>query len=189
MDNINKTFNLRNGKKYIIELNDISEYLKEIKKSNILASYTWIFTFIFSAICLCISITNIKSLYQIFFGILGMTMFFICFFILDKSSNYINESGVDIGQNIDCINRFETECNDIDFSKPINIDEDYNILYFNKNQGLQTLYINYDDIQYVADSDNTIKLIGKYIGNGEYKITLYLPVEMSNEYKNYIEKS
>lgn len=181
MDNINKTFNLKNGKRYIIELNDISEYLKEVKKSNILA-YTWIFTFIFAAICLSISITSIKSLYQIFFGLLGAIMFFIFFFILDKSSNYIDESDRETDLNIDCINRLKTECNDIDFSEPINIDEECNIIYINKNKELKTLYIYYNDIRYVMHNENIIKLEGKYIDK-KYLITISVPIELSKKYK------
>lgn len=181
MDNINKTFNLRNGKKYIIELNDISEYLKEVKKNNILAS-TWIFTFIFSAICLYISITSTKSLYQIFFGLLGAIMFLTDFFMPEKFLDYIDESDMKTDLNIDCINRLKTECNDIDFSKPINIDEECNIIYINKNKELKTLYIYYNDIRYIMHNENIIKLEGKYIDK-KYLITISIPIELSKKYK------
>lgn len=183
MDNINKTFNLKNGKKYIIELNDISEYLKEIKKDDILVC-TCVCTFIFAVICIIISFSESSylSLHQIFFGILGMTMFFIFFFILDKSSNCIDESGRETDLNIDCINRLKTECNDIDFSEPINIDEEYNIIYINKNKELKTLYIYYNDIRYVMHNENIIKLEGKYIDK-KYLITISIPIELSKKYK------
>ena len=186
MDNINKTFNLKNDKRYIIELNDISEYLKSKKVHNYIKYLSFFMVCSLTTLIWLLLYSKNDSSNSFSYTVIGMFLiladFISIFIFLCLDSNNILE----IDNYIDC---FENKCRNIDFSKPINIDEDYNILYFNKNQELQILHINYDDIQYVADSDNTINLIGKYIVDGGYKITLYLPVEMSNEYKNYIEKS
>ena len=184
MDNINKTFDLRNGKKYIIELNDIFEYekKKEIMINLIAGSFIGSY---FLIIVNCVFMTNHShlSLSQIFFG-LATAIMFIFFIVLcvqmDKNSNDIVD---------DYINCFEDICKNIDFSKSISIDKNYNILYFNKNKELHILCIKYNSIRYITNSNNTIKLIGKYNEDGVYMVTLYLPVELSKEYKKYIKEN
>lgn len=189
MNDIKKYLVLKNNKRYIIELNDIPKYLKGKKVHNYMKYLSFFMAYSLTILIrFLLHFKNDSSNHLVYIII---NMIFMLAILADLISIFIffcldSNNILEIDNYIDC---FENKCRNIDFSKPINIDEDYNILYFNKNQELQTLHINYDDIQYVADSDDTIKLIGKYIGDGGYEITLYLPVEMSNEYKNYIEKS
>lgn len=185
MNDIKKYLVLKNNKRYIIELNDISKYLKSKKVHNYIKYLSFFIVCSLTTLISFLSYPKNKSnpfAYTVIGMVLVLADFISIFIFFCLNSNNILKIDYYIVY-------FENKYKNIDFSKPINIDEDYNILYFNKNQELQTLHINYNNVQYVADSDNTIKLIGKYIGDGGYEITLYLPVEMSNKYKNYIEKS
>lgn len=183
MDNISKTFNLKNGKKYIIELNDIFEYekKKEIMINLIAGSFMGSY-FLIIVNCVFMTKHSHLSLSQIFFG-LATAIMFIFFIVLcvqmDKNSNDIVD---------DYINYFKDDFNNIDFSEPISIDENYNILYFNKNKELHIFQIVYDNILYVA-YNNEIKLEGKYIDKKNYNITLYVPIEKSFDYINNFKKN
>lgn len=186
---LNKIFNLKNGEKYIIELNDIPKYIKDKKKNTYINIFLYIF-FVLSAIgwfitglCLLSFFEAEDSIYSniiILFHISISALALIFMSIINNMS--FNEK-----TNL-YINYFKDDFNNIDFSEPISIDENYNILYFNKNKELHIFQIVYDNILYVA-YNNEIKLEGKYIDKKNYNITLYVPIEKSFDYINNFKKN